>query len=688
MGKFVVAAVAIAILSFVLADLLGPNSSLLGGNSNTIGEVANQEIDAQEYSQRIDLLKARYGNPGESQMAFVRNAAWDGLIVDIAFKSEFDALGLMVTNDELVDMVQGRNIDPGIRQQFTNPETGEFNVDQVITTLKSIGSLPPSQRAQWENYERDLKLGRLRVKYDNLMGLSAYVTADEAKSVYEAQNAIAEVKYLYVPFYTVGDSLAEVSDSQLQDYLDEHEEDFQAEESKSVSYVNYEIKPSHDDTIAFNENMTALKEEFRQAKDDSVFAKINTDGNVFFNRYIVGQLPNLLKLNADNLMEGDVRGPYYESGRYKLYKISEELEDTVFSAKARHILFKGADESEEEKAKAKKEAEKVLRELRNGADFAEKAKEFGKDGTAARGGDLGWGTEGSTWVPKFETAVFAKTEAGLINKVVETEFGYHIIEVTSPKTNKAFKVASIEQEMFASEVTREIAYRKADLFAFNSGNYDEFIENAQKDTLTVLTADKIDKNATNINNLSGAREIVRWMYNDASVGEVSKIFELDDHYVVAVLTGETEKGVADLESVRNEVTVKVKNLLKADQIINKLKGLNGSLDEIAGAYGEDANVYSSSDLKLNSNSLPSVGFSPKAVGKAFSLNPGETSEAFSTDNGIVVMELVNFTAAPEIADYTSYKTQQVQAAQSRVSVNVMEAVKKFANIEDYRYKFY
>ena len=688
MGKFVVAAVAIAILSFVLADLLGPNSTLLGGNSNTIGEVAGQEIDAQEYRQRVELLKARYGNPGESQMAFVRNAAWDALISDIAFKPEFTSLGLAVTNDELVDMVQGRNIDPGIRQQFTDPETGEFNVDQVVATLQSIANLPPSQRAQWESYERDLKLGRLRVKYDNLMGLSTFVTTEEAKDLYDAQTAVAEVKYLYVPFYTVSDSLVAVNDTQLRNYLSEHKEEFLVEESKSLSYVNFEIKPSHDDTIAFNETMESLKEEFQQTQDDSIYAKINTDGNVFFNRYTVGQLPELLKLDVEGLVEDQVRGPFYESGRYKLYKISEVLEDTVFSAKARHILFKGADDSAEEKAKAKKEAEKVLREIKNGADFAEKAREYGKDGTATRGGDLGWGTEGSTWVPKFEEPVFAKTQAGLVNRLVETEFGYHIIEVTSPRTNKAFKVATIEREMYASEATRERIYRKADLFAFNSGNYDEFIANAENDTLTVSSAEKIDKNARNINNISGAREVVRWMYNDASVGEVSKIFELDDSYIVAVLTGETEKGTARLEDVRNEVSIKVKNQLKADQVINTLNGQSGSLDEIADSYGADANVYSSSDLKFNSNSLPSVGFSPKAVGKAFSLNPGERSAPFSTDNGVVIMELVNFTGAPEIADYTTYKTQKIQTDQSRISINVLEAIKKFADIEDNRYKFY
>lgn len=687
-GKIVVAAVAFAILSFVLADLLGPNSTLLGGNSTIVGEIAGQEVDQKEYNYRVELLKARYGNPGESQMSFIRNAAWDALISDIAFKEEFKSLGLDVSNDELVDMVQGKNIDPGIRQQFTDPNTGEFDVNRIVATLSQIGQLPPEQRVQWESYEKDLKLGRLRVKYDNLMSLSNYVTSEEAKSLYEEETGTAEVKYLYVPFYSISDSLATPDDAQLTAYLNEHEQEYQVEEGRSMSYVNFEIKPSGEDTIAFNENMQRLKAEFNTRTDDSLFAKINTDGNVFYNKYSTGLLPNLLQLDIESLAAGQVRGPYYENGKYILYKISDINEDTVYAAKARHILFKWADNSDEEKAKTKSEAESVLREIRGGTDFAEKAKEHGKDGTSARGGDLGWGTQGSTWVPEFEKPVFERTTAGLVNKVVETSFGYHIIDVTSPKTNAAYQVATIEQEMTASETTREGVYRKADVFAFNSGNYDEFISQTESDTLVVFTADKIDKNALNINNLGGAREIVRWSYNEASGGDVSSVFDLDDSYVVAVLTGITETGTTDLSDVRNEILVKVKNNLKADQIISKLNSLSGTLDEIASGYGTDANVYNSSDLKLNSNSLPSVGFSPVAVGKAFSLNVGEKSSPFSVDNGVVIIELVNLTTAPEIADYTTYKTQKKQTSQSVASRNVMEAIKKFADIEDKRYRFY
>ena len=89
------------------------------------------------------------------------------------------------------------------------------------------------------------------------------------------------------------------------------------------------------------------------------------------------------------------------------------------------------------------------------------------------------------------------------------------------------------------------------------------------------------------------------------------------------MTGAVEKGYRPLASVKDEITPAVRNELKGKVIIEKLKGLKGSLDEMKTAYGSDANVYSTSDLKLNSNSLPTVGFDPLAVGMAFSLENGK-----------------------------------------------------------------
>jgi peptidyl-prolyl cis-trans isomerase D len=164
--------------------------------------------------------------------------------------------------------------------------------------------------------------------------------------------------------------------------------------------------------------------------------------------------------------------------------------------------------------------------------------------------------------------------------------------------------------------------------------------------------------------------------------------DVSNTYVVAVMTGEVEKGYKQFEQVRDEVTPLVKNELKAKQIMDKLKGKTEDLDALSKLFGRDAVVNSASDLKLSSNSLVSVGVDPLAVGKAFSMENGKRSVPFKGENGVLIIELKNKSAAPEVADYTTYKTQLGQAANNRSSYTISQALKDAAKIEDNRYKFF
>ncbi|SDX83203.1 peptidyl-prolyl cis-trans isomerase C [Albimonas donghaensis] len=76
----------------------------------------------------------------------------------------------------------------------------------------------------------------------------------------------------------------------------------------------------------------------------------------------------------------------------------------------------------------KETAEQIKADIAAGADFAEKAKEFGTDGTKDRGGDLGWFEKGQM-VPEFADAAFA-AEENVVTGPVETQFGWHLILVT------------------------------------------------------------------------------------------------------------------------------------------------------------------------------------------------------------------------------------------------------------------
>lgn len=142
--------------------------------------------------------------------------------------------------------------------------------------------------------------------------------------------------------------------------------------------------------------------------------------------------------------------------------------------KARHILLtfpQGA--TQEQKAALKKQAEALLADVRkNGAQFAEIAKQKSQDpGSAAQGGDLGWFGRGMM-VKAFEDAVFS-LEKGQISNLVESEFGFHVIKLDDVRTRtladvkpeiverlKVQKAQTVFQSQ--SEKFNEIVYQQAD----------------------------------------------------------------------------------------------------------------------------------------------------------------------------------------------------------------------------------
>jgi len=692
MGTLLVVVIGLAILSFVLADILGPGSSLFGGQDNSVGEIAGVTINLQEYQTAVDVMTEKFAlrngrRPSDAEQNNIREQAWEKLISDIAFSEQFNELGIQVTKDEEFDIVQGQNIHPDLVAAFTDPQTGTFDPSAISNFLVNLNQFPPQTQQAWYSLEEDIISGRRRVKYDNLLIKSSFATLEESKRAYQHQTEVAELRYLYVPYYAVADSAVTVSDSELSTYISEHSAEYQTEESRSLKYVSFPVQISAEDSAAFQEEMRAMKDEFAQRSDDSLYATARTDVGAGFVKYAIDRLPLVLQSDYENLQQGSIYGPFIENGYHSLYKISEVTEDTIYAARAKHILFKWEDNSIEAKEEAKSNAQDVLRELRNGADFAEKALQHGTDGTASQGGDLGWFSSGAM-VPAFEQAVFDATQPGLLSDVVETDFGYHIISVTDVKNNTAFKIATVNRLMTPSQKSRDIAYRQADIFRGNSEDLTSFEANATEAAINIYDAADVDKNARRFGSLGNARNIVSWLYRDADVGSVSDVYEIDDNYVIAVMTAEKKEGTASLEDVRNEVSLKVKNQKKAQVIIDRLNGASGDLDQKATEFGSDASVFNTSDLKFSSNSLPNVGFAPEAVGRAFALEAGETTGPLSSENGVLIIEMIGKSPAPEIADYAQYAQQLKQQAENRTSFNIANAIKEFSDIDDRRYKFF
>ena len=595
----------ITMLAFILTDLIG-NSTLLGGQAQNpdIAEIAGRTITNENFTRKFDELSYIHSlntgrNPTQNESDQIRDQTWNVLILESAYQNQFDELGLVVTAQELVDLVQGNNISNEIKSFFADPQTGSFSKDNITNFLASLSQAPPQQQASWISLENSLKSGRLIDKYQNLFAKTTYVTRHEAMREYDNQNAGVSLTYLFVPYLTVNDTLVDVTDGELEEYIKENKEEYRREESRSIEYAAFDIRPSALDSALLAEEIVEIKNELANATDDSSYVSANSDNPNSFIVFRENELPDPLKYEEEIPPAGYVSEPQIVNGSYEFYKLS------------------GIDETD---------PDSIL-----------------------------------------------------------------------------YRVAKIRKDFFVSDETINEIYREADQFAASCGNAEEFQKNAAAQGLRVQKASGIGRNASRINTMNDARNIVRWMYNDAKKGVVSDVKEVENMYLVAVLTEIQEKGSASLGVVRNQVTAAVKNDKKGDMVIEKLDDIEGDdLSEITNQYGEDAKT-GTTDVSLYSNSIASAGYAPEAIGLAFALEEGEITAPFKIKSGVIMIQVLAREPAPPGEDYSSLKQQVRQRRQGGrkivadfplsyfriyVSSNIDKAIQKFANIEDMRYKFF
>lgn len=135
-------------------------------------------------------------------------------------------------------------------------------------------------------------------------------------------------------------------------------------------------------------------------------------------------------------------------------------DETIGEMRASHILIipdyaEGDDDETKEKAKTKalEQVDKILKELEEGKDFGELAKNYSQDGSAANGGDLGYLKKGEMVEP-FENAVLSLKNKEYTKKAVESEFGYHIILKTGQKEKE--KLTDLKEEIVELLATEKI----------------------------------------------------------------------------------------------------------------------------------------------------------------------------------------------------------------------------------------
>ncbi|MCC5943688.1 MAG: peptidylprolyl isomerase [Bernardetiaceae bacterium] len=684
--------IAFALILFIVGTDWITSTGGMQGERPIVGTVNGQDIDQMAFQEEVDRqrrkFEAQMGTPvNETQMPYIRNLAWETFLFRFAFYPEYDKLGLGVTDEEIKDMVQGSNIAPEIKQLFTNPQTGEFNRDQVIQFLQNLQQYPPETRELFYSIERELPVQRIRNKYDNLLELSTYVTKAEAKQRYNDQNSEREIQYLYVPYTSIPDSAISVSDKELKAYYDANKAEFEGPATITLEYVAMPIKPSTKDTTSVRTKTEELREQFKNTDNDTLFVNTNSQRRRNIQSLLPSELPDPFKNAIPEI--GTVSQIQMKGEDFTVYKYLGTIEDTITSMRASHVLIRSDDaDADSLKTKAEATANEVLAKARSGEDFAALAREYSEDGSKNQGGDLGWFTEG-IMVEPFEKAVLGFEGTGVIPKVVKSQFGYHIIKVTEPKTNRKHLVASFTRTLLPTAETRDNLYRTIGVLA-TAGTYDEYLKEVAKQPGVIsMQANDLQLNARNLNNLQdqSVRQILTRAYRQTKDNEViNEVFEVDNNYVVVVRKSVTPEGIKPFEAVKEKVKAEVIKDKKAEQIIAKLQGESGSIDELAQKV-EKARSFTAT-VNNATLQLTGTGFAPRTIGTAFALEQGAQSKPIQDATGVFIVKVKNIDNAAEVADYTQYRKEIVEDRSRGSRQKVKRAVSELTDTKNKIDQFY
>lgn len=682
--------VGVALLAFVVGDLFKADGTF-GSSRNTVGTIAGTDIPINYYQAKVDenteIYKQnnRQNSLESSVYDQIQEETWQQLVYQYVVEEEFTKAGINVTPDELMDMVQGNFVDPQVMQVpiFRDSETGQFDRNLVLQFLKNKDLDPSGQAAaSWTSFERGLVQSKKNQKFLSLVGMGMYATKLQVEKESEDKNTKYDFDYVQLRFNSVADSLVKVNESDLKSYYSKHKKDFEQDESRDIYYVVFPIVASDDDRKSTTESVEDLKKEFESKEGDAIEQFVNLESEQPFDgKYLAKEELSEPIAELFDAANGTIVGPY-EEGNY--VKIARKINSAKVadSVEARHILIRPSADLTEEAAKEK--ADSILNAIKKGASFAEMAEKFSADGSAQDGGNLGWFTEGQM-VKEFNDACFFGKKGDKV--VVETRFGFHVIEILNQTAAKEkVQVAVIAREISASNKTVDAIYANASRFGSSNRTLEAFRTNAEKEGIALRTAN-VKRNDRRLANFDSPRQVIRWAYK-AGRGDISEIFELDNQFVIAMVAGIHKKGVASFEEVRNDIARRVLVEKKADYLVSKLNDASAgasTLQAVADKLGEQ--VKEAKSVTFSSYSVPTVGVEPNLQAAMVTLPEQKISSPIKGNNAVYLIQVKQVEKAENV-DLARERELLQRTNMSRAGYQVLSAIEAAADIEDNRSNFY
>lgn len=384
---------------------------------------------------------------------------------------------------------------------------------------------------------------------------------------------------------------------------------------------------------------------------------------------------------------------YSDEELERYYRRHLDLFETKEQVKASHILLRVAEGADDDTRQKRRElAADLLKQLNEGADFAQLARSYSDDtGTAEKGGDLGYFGRG-IMVNSFENAAFA-LKPGQLSDIVETPFGYHIIKVEESTEAGVKPLVDVIDDVKAGllvEKSRQLAYEKA-MDAYNINRKSGDLAAAAKANDLGIKETGLFGRDDAIDGIGKAPAIIQAAFS-LKDGELIRPVQNTQGIFLFTLKERQPSRLPELDEVKAAVEAAYRTSLAqtfakelADQLLTKaqeLKSLRKAATELKLTVEESGEFTRSFGAFI-----PRIGSTKELADEAFTLTD-ETpiaSQVFNIDNKFLVASLKEAKQADfdglDAAARAQLQDQLLAAKKEKVIADKLKGLLEQAQIE-------
>ncbi len=698
-------------------DILGTNTTV--GN---IGTIEGDAVDGQifdrkraEVTREDEMASQQQQRPyDEMQREASEDKAWNMVVDSLIMAKEYDALGLAVSDNEFNAYLfgeKGFTLMSDIQQNFSDPTTGKFKSQEFQKFLDTKEALKGPELAEWKKTKDRIRNARVQEKYNQILNQGMYVTTLEAKNEYKAQKDMKSISFVIKNYRDIPDADIKITEKEIKAFYEKHKEEKEYEvlAGRTIRYFDIALEPSKKDIKSFNRSMDSLKRIFAASTDDSAFVVTNSDpineqGMKLFSKNISFRMQGDQKAQPgmtypaqlDTVFKtgsvGQVVGPYDDNGATRIAKI---IGFNNYSLKVRHILIAAQKGDDAKIAKAKIKADSILKVV-NKDNFTDFVTRFSEDpGSKEKGGVYEDFYDNEMVKPFADFSV--QKPVGTID-VVQTDFGFHIIEVLDRTSSKHPVLAIVQKTLVPSELTKEdtkayashlltkINYKlksKSDIIA-KLNLFDTIAKKEEKYARPLTMVDEAPK-ASGFQTKMAQNAILKLTFGeDAEVGKLcgTPIYD-KDRYIIAIVSSICEKGVPKLEDCYAKMRVEAIKEKKANKFIKDI-GSTYNLKKLAAKLKTQV---MSAEVSFGNPSIQGAGYEPEIIGRIFALKDKATTKALVGKSGVYVIVVKKTTKAAAAKDYNAERAQLLSTLKSQAIGQSRQALMKKHEVRDNRKLF-